>query len=55
MGPGIGVLLDHWQHQRDYKLKMFGIGTEFRRLKRPSPWLTLLALRIQARMVSRDR
>lgn len=117
VGPGIGVLLDHWEHQRDYKLKMFGIGTEFRRLKypfvwydilhvadvlsqfpgaladprfgemveaisvqaddqgrhtagsmyrawrdwsfadkkRPSPWLTLLALRIQARMASRDR
>jgi len=41
-GPGVEVLLDHWQHQRDLKLKMFGIGTEFRKLRYPFVWYDVL-------------
>ncbi|MGD8487070.1 MAG: hypothetical protein PVH07_10570 [Chloroflexota bacterium] len=42
VGPGIVALLDHWQHQRDEKLRMFGIGTEFRKLRYPFVWYDLL-------------
>jgi hypothetical protein len=42
IGPGVEALLDHWQHQRDFKLKMFGIGTEFRRLRYPFVWYDVL-------------
>ena len=42
IGPGVAALLDHWQHQRDYKLKMFGIGTEFRKLRYPFVWYDVL-------------
>jgi hypothetical protein len=40
--PGIEALLSHWQHQKDYKLKMFGIGTEFRKLRYPFVWYDIL-------------
>jgi hypothetical protein len=40
--PGIAALLDHWQHQRDYKLRMFGIGTEFRRIRYPFVWYDIV-------------
>jgi hypothetical protein len=33
--PAIEALLDHWQYQAEYELKMFGIGTEFRKLRYP--------------------
>ena len=39
---GITALLDHWEHQADYKLKMFGIGTDFRKLKYPFVWYDIL-------------
>ena len=39
---GIAALLDHWEHQADYKLKMFGIGTDFRKLKYPFVWYDIL-------------
>jgi len=42
VGAGVEALLSHWQHQRDYKLRMFGIGTEFRRLRYPFVWYDLL-------------
>jgi hypothetical protein len=39
---GVTALLDHWEHQADYKLKMFGIGTDFRMLKYPFVWYDIL-------------
>ena len=42
VGPGVEALLDHWVHQRDFKLKMFGIGTEFRKLRYPFVWYDVL-------------
>ncbi len=39
---GIDALLSHWEHQADYKLKMFGIGTDFRKLKYPFIWYDVL-------------
>lgn len=39
---GIATLLDHWEHQADYKLRMFGIGTDFRKLKYPYVWYDIL-------------
>ena len=39
---GIDALLAHWEHQTDYKLKMFGIGTDFRKLKYPFVWYDIL-------------
>ena len=39
---GIEALLGHWQHQQDYKLKMFGIGTDFRKLKYPFVWYDIV-------------
>ncbi len=39
---GIEALLTHWEHQKDYKLKMFGIGTDFRKLKYPYVWYDIL-------------
>ena len=39
---GIDAILDHWEHQKDYKLKMFGIGTDFRKLKYPFVWYDVL-------------
>ena len=38
----IEALLDHWEHQADYKLRMFGIGTDFRKLKYPFVWYDIL-------------
>lgn len=40
--PAIEALLGHWEHQKDYKLKMFGIGTDFRKLKYPFVWYDIL-------------
>jgi hypothetical protein len=39
---GIEAILGHWEHQKDYKLKMFGIGTDFRKLKYPYVWYDIL-------------
>lgn len=39
---GVEALLTHWQDQREYKLKMFGIGTDFRKLKYPYVWYDIL-------------
>ena len=41
-GAGVEALLSHWRHRLDYKLKMFGIGTEFRKLRYPFVWYDLL-------------
>jgi len=41
-GRGVEALLTHWQDQKEYKLKMFGIGTDFRKLKYPYVWYDIL-------------
>jgi hypothetical protein len=42
VAAGIEAILTHWEHQKDYKLKMFGIGTDFRKLKYPFVWYDIL-------------
>jgi len=42
VNAGISALLDHWENQTEYKLKMFGIGTDFRKLKYPFVWYDIL-------------
>lgn len=42
VASGIEAILEHWEHQKDYKLKMFGIGTDFRKLKYPFVWYDIL-------------
>jgi len=39
---GTDMLLDHWQHQTERKIYMFGIGTDFRKLKYPFVWYDIL-------------
>ena len=36
------MLLWHWEHQRERKIYMFGIGTTFRKLKYPFVWYDIL-------------
>ena len=35
-------LLYHWEHQKERKLYLFGIGTDFRKLKYPCVWYDIL-------------
>jgi hypothetical protein len=39
---GIDAILDRWEHQEDHKLKVFGIATDFRKLKYPFVWYDIL-------------
>jgi hypothetical protein len=39
---GINALLDHWEHQTERKIYLFGIGTDFRKLKYPFVWYDIL-------------
>jgi hypothetical protein len=39
---GVEMLLWHWAHQSERKIFMFGIGTDFRKLKYPFVWYNLL-------------
>jgi hypothetical protein len=39
---GTEMLLWHWEHQEERKLFLFGIGTDFRKLKYPYVWYDLL-------------
>ena len=39
---GIEMLLEHWQNQKTTKFYLFGIGTDFRRLKCPFVWYDIL-------------
>jgi hypothetical protein len=39
---GTGMLLWHWERQTDRKLYLFGIGTDFRKLKYPLVWYDVL-------------
>jgi len=36
------MLLWHWEHQRERKLYLFGIGTDYRKLKYPMLWYDIL-------------
>lgn len=42
VAAGVAALLAHWENQRDYKLRMFGIGTDFRKIKYPFVWYDIL-------------
>ena len=39
---GAGALLSHWERKRETKPYLFGIGTEFRKLKYPLVWYDIL-------------
>ena len=39
---GAEMLLWHWEHQAERKIYMFGIGTDFRKLKYPFVWYNVL-------------
>ncbi len=39
---GAEMLLWHWEHQTERKIYMFGIGTDFRKLKYPFVWYDVL-------------
>jgi hypothetical protein len=39
---GVEMLLWHWEHQTERKIYMFGIGTDFRKLKYPFVWYDIL-------------
>jgi hypothetical protein len=39
---GAEMLLWHWEHQSERKLYLFGIGTDFRKLKYPFVWYNVL-------------
>ncbi len=39
---GADMLLWHWEHQKERKLYLFGIGTDFRKLKYPFIWYDIL-------------
>jgi hypothetical protein len=40
--PGIHMLLDHWESQGERKYFLFGIGTDFRKIKYPMIWYDIL-------------
>jgi hypothetical protein len=39
---GMEMLLWHWEHQAEQKLYLFGIGTDYRKLKYPFVWYNIL-------------
>jgi hypothetical protein len=39
---GTEMLLSHWEHRGEYKYFLFGIGTDFRKLKYPFVWYDIL-------------
>jgi hypothetical protein len=39
---GAEVLLSHWEHQAERKMYMFGIGSDYRKLKYPFVWYDIL-------------
>ncbi|MBC8448039.1 MAG: hypothetical protein H8D78_09830 [Chloroflexi bacterium] len=39
---GAEMLLGHWEHQSERKMYLFGIGTDFRKLKYPFVWYDIL-------------
>ncbi|MFQ5885765.1 MAG: hypothetical protein ACE5II_00870 [Anaerolineae bacterium] len=39
---GAEMLLDRWEHQKERKIYLFGMGTDFRKLKYPFIWYDIL-------------
>ncbi len=39
---GTETLLSHWEQQKEIKMRMFGIGTDFKKLKYPFIWYDIL-------------
>jgi hypothetical protein len=39
---GVEMLLSHWQHRRERKFYLFGMGTDFAKLKYPFVWYDIL-------------
>lgn len=39
---GVDMILGHWQERRERKMYLFGIGTDFRKLKYPYIWYDIL-------------
>lgn len=39
---GSEVLMSHWEHQKEVKMYLFGMGTDFHKLKYPFIWYDLL-------------
>jgi len=39
---GAEMLLGHWEHQKERKIYLFGLGTDFRKLKYPFIWYDIL-------------
>ncbi|MEX1376231.1 MAG: hypothetical protein AB1Z23_02045 [Eubacteriales bacterium] len=39
---GIDSILSHWKNQKERKIYMFGIGTDFRKLKYPNVWFDIV-------------
>jgi hypothetical protein len=39
---GTGMLLQHWERQSERKLYLFGVGTDYRKLKYPYVWYNVL-------------
>lgn len=39
---GIDSILNHWKNQNERKIYMFGIGTDFRKLKYPNIWFDIV-------------
>ena len=39
---GIDAILNHWKNQKERKIYMFGIGSDFRKLKYPNLWFDII-------------
>ncbi len=39
---GVEMLLSHWEHQKETKFYLFGVGTDFRKCKYPFVWYDIL-------------
>lgn len=39
---GIDSILNHWRNQKERKMYMFGIGTDFKKLKYPNIWFNIV-------------
>jgi len=42
LGPGIQMLLEHWRFRKEKKYYLFGMGTDFIKLKYPFVWYDIL-------------
>ena len=44
MVTGIDAILNHWKNQKERKIYMFGIGTDFKKLKYPNIWFDIVSV-----------